>query len=390
MKFISILGSTGSIGTQTLEVVRENKDKITVCAISGNNNVELLKNQIIEFEPEVCAVMNEINAIKLKNLLPRDCKTEIVTGMDGLIAVATHHKSEIILTAISGMIGLRPTTEAIKLGKTIALANKETLVSGGEFIMNLAKKHNATILPVDSEHSAIFQSIADNKNKEINKLIITASGGPFRGKALGELENATIQDALQHPNWSMGKKITVDSATLMNKGLEVIEAKFLFNVPSKKIEVVVHPQSILHSAVEFIDHSTIAQLGAPNMKVPIQYALFYPNRISNKLKSLSLAEIGSLTFEKPNTKVFKCLSLAFDALKVGGTMPAVLNAANEVSVDLFLQGKIKFLDIANINEQIMLKHTSKKLDSLDTILDAELWTKIQIKNKIGILGAIIN
>ncbi len=390
MKYISILGSTGSIGTQTLEIVREHKDKLTVCAISGNNNVELLKNQILEFNPEVCAVMDEINAIKLKNLLPNWCKTEIVTKIDGLTAVATHEKSDIIVTAVSGMIGLKPTIEAIKLGKTIALANKETLVAGGDFIMSLAKKHKATILPVDSEHSAIFQSLEANKHKEINKIIITASGGPFRGKSLNELENVTIKEALNHPNWSMGKKITIDSATLMNKGLEVIEAKFLFDVPIKKIEVVVHPQSIVHSAVEYIDHSTIAQLGAPNMKVPIQYSLFYPDRLPNKLSSLSLSEIGSLTFEKPNIKVFKCLSLAYDALKIGGTMPAVLNAANEASVDLFLHGRIKFLDIASINEHIMLKHTSKKLDSLDTILDAELWTRIQIENKIGILGTIIN
>ncbi len=390
MMHISILGSTGSIGTQTLDIVREHKDKLTVCAISGNNNVELLKNQILEFNPEVCAVMDEINAIKLKNLLPNWCKTEIVSKMDGLISVATHSKSDIIVTAISGMIGLKPTIEAIKLGKTIALANKETLVAGGDYIMNLAKKHKATILPVDSEHSAIFQSLAANKHKEINKIIITASGGPFRKRTLNELENVTIKEALQHPNWSMGKKITIDSATLMNKGLEVIEAKFLFDVSIKKIEVVVHPQSIVHSAVEYIDHSTIAQLGAPNMKVPIQYALFYPDRLPNKLSSLSLSDISSLTFEKPNTKVFKCLSLAFDALKIGGTMPAVLNAANEAAVDLFLQGRIKFLDIASINEQIMLKHTSKKLDSLETILDAELWTKIQIDNKVGTLKTIIN
>ncbi len=376
MMHISILGSTGSIGTQTLDIVREHKDKLTVCAISGNNNVELLKNQILEFNPEVCAVMDEINAIKLKNLLPNWCKTEIVSKMDGLISVATHSKSDIIVTAISGMIGLKPTIEAIKLGKTIALANKETLVAGGDYIMNLAKKHKATILPVDSEHSAIFQSLAANKHKEINKIIITASGGPFRKRTLNELENVTIKEALQHPNWSMGKKITIDSATLMNKGLEVIEAKFLFDVPIKKIEVVVHPQSIVHSAVEYIDHSTIAQLGAPNMKVPIQYALFYPDRLPNKLSSLSLSDIS--------------LSFAFDALKIGGTMPAVLNAANEAAVDLFLQGRIKFLDIASINEQIMLKHTSKKLDSLETILDAELWTKIQIDNKVGTLKTIIN
>lgn len=379
MKYISILGSTGSIGTQTLDVVRENKDKISVCAISGNENIELLKNQILEFSPELCAVMNEAKAIELKKLLPSNCKTEIVTKMDGLISVAVHSKADIVVTAVSGMVGLKPTIEAIKLGKTIALANKETLVAGGEYIMNLVKKHKTVILPVDSEHSAIFQSISANKHEEINKLIITASGGPFRGKKLDELENVTVAEALKHPNWSMGKKITIDSATLMNKGLELIEARFLFDVPVEKIEIVVHPQSIIHSAVEYIDHSIIAQLGEPNMRVPIQYALFYPDRMSNKLKPISFTDIGKLTFEKPDTDVFKCLRLATEALKIGGTMPAVLNAANEASVELFLQDKIKFLDIADINEQIMLKHSSQVLNSLDVILEAESWVKNEIK-----------
>ena len=245
--------------------------------------------------------------------------------------------------------------------------------------MNLAKKHKAVILPVDSEHSAIFQSLSSNKHEEINKLIITASGGPFRGKKLDELKNVTVAEALKHPNWSMGKKITIDSATLMNKGLELIEARFLFDVPVEKIEIVVHPQSIIHSAVEYIDHSIIAQLGEPNMRVPIQYALFYPDRMPNKLKSISFTDIEKLTFEKPDTSVFKCLGLATEALKVGGTMPAVLNAANEASVELFLQDKIKFLDIADINEQIMLKHSPQPLNSLEIILEAELWAKNEIK-----------
>ncbi len=379
MKYISILGSTGSIGTQTLDVVRENKDKISVCAISGNENIELLKNQILEFSPELCAVMNEANAIELKKLLPSNCRTEIVTKMDGLISVAVHSKADIIVTAVSGMVGLKPTIEAIKLGKTIALANKETLVAGGEYIMNLVKKHKAVILPVDSEHSAIFQSISANKHEEINKLIITASGGPFRGKKLDELANVTVAEALKHPNWSMGKKITIDSATLMNKGLELIEARFLFDVPVEKIEIIVHPQSIIHSAVEYIDHSIIAQLGEPNMRVPIQYALFYPDRMPNKLKPISFTDIGKLTFEKPDTDVFKCLRLATEALKIGGTMPAVLNAANEASVELFLKDKIKFLDIADINEQIMLKHSSQVLNSLEVILESESWVKNEIK-----------
>lgn len=389
MKYISILGSTGSIGTQTLDVVRENKDRLAVCAISGNENVELLKNQILEFSPDLCAVMNEENAIELKRMLPSDCKTEIVAKMNGLVSVATHSKAEIVVTAVSGMVGLKPTIEAIKLGKTIALANKETLVAGGDYIMSLAKKHKATILPVDSEHSAIFQSISANKHEEINKLIITASGGPFRGKKLEELANVSVEQALKHPNWSMGKKITIDSATLMNKGLELIEARFLFDIPVEKIDIVVHPQSIIHSAVEYVDHSIIAQLGEPNMRVPIQYALFYPDRMPNNLKSLSLTDIGSLTFEKPDTDVFKCLALATEALKAGGTMPAVLNAANEMSVDLFLQGKIKFLDIANINEQIMLKHSPIPLSSLDVILEAESWVKNEIKKIMWHMGLSI-
>ncbi len=389
MKYISILGSTGSIGTQTLDVVRENRDKLTVNAISGNENIELLKNQILEFSPKLCAVMNEEKAMELKELLPSDCKTEIVTKMDGLISVATYSEAEIIVTAVSGMVGLKPTIEAIKLGKTIALANKETLVAGGEFIMNLAKKHKAAILPVDSEHSAIFQSLAANKHKEINKLIITASGGPFRGKMIDELENVTVAEALKHPNWSMGKKITIDSATLMNKGLELIEASILFDVPVEKIEIVVHPQSIVHSAVEYIDHSIIAQLGEPNMRVPIQYALFYPDRMPNNLKSISLAEIGQLTFEKPDNNTFKCLSLAIEALKIGGTMPAVLNAANEASVELFLQDRINFLDIANINERIMSKHNPKTISSLDVILEAEAWVKSEIKKVLWHKGLSI-
>ena len=375
MKYISILGSTGSIGTQTLDVVREHADEIRVCAITGNNNIELLKEQILEFSPELCCVMNEEKARLLKNMIPSNIKTEILSGMDGLTAAAEYYKSEIIVTAVSGIIGLKPTVAAIKKGKAIALANKETLVTGGSYIMNLAKQYNAQILPVDSEHSAIFQCLMANDKKSVNKIVLTASGGPFRGKNLEYLKNVTVEDALKHPNWSMGRKITVDSATLMNKGLEVIEAKFLFDVEPEQIEVVVHPQSIIHSGIEFCDHSTIAQLGLPDMRVPIQFALFYPIRVRNSYKSLSLSEIGSLTFENPDMETFKCLKLAFDALKVGGTMPAVLNASNEACVAMFLSKKISFLDIGNINEKIMLQHNAVKIDSVDTILAAEEWTK---------------
>lgn len=380
MKYISILGSTGSIGTQTLDVVREHSYELKVCAITGNNNIDLLKEQVLEFKPELVCVMNEEKARMLKNMLPAHVKTEIMSGMEGLIAAAEFDESEIIVTAVSGMIGLKPTVAAIKKHKTIALANKETLVTGGSYIMNLAKEYNAEILPVDSEHSAIFQSLMANDKKSINKIVLTASGGPFRGKDTEFLKNVTIEDALKHPNWSMGKKVTVDSATLMNKGLEVIEAKFLFDVEPEQIEVVVHPQSIIHSGIEFADHSTMAQLGLPDMRVPIQFALFYPRRVQNSYKSLSLSEIGNLTFEKPNLEVFKCLRLAFDSLKVGGTMPAVLNASNEVCVNLFLNKKISFLDIENINEKVMNLHTIKEIDSIESILEAEEFAKQTIKS----------
>lgn len=375
MKYISILGSTGSIGTQTLEVVSNNKDKLKVCAISANENIDLLEKQIYEFKPDICAVMNKEKALELKKRLGNMDKTEILSGIEGLILVSTYDKSDIIVTAVSGMVGLRPTIEALKLGKTIALANKETLVAGGSYVMETAKKYNAYILPVDSEHSAIFQSLMGNNYKNINKIILTASGGPFRGKKINELEHVTVADALNHPNWSMGKKITIDSATLMNKGLEVIEAKWLFDVEPSQIEVVVHPQSILHSAVEYKDHSVIGQLGYPTMKTPIQVALFYPERIENNYKSLSLSEIGKLTFENPDLNTFKCLELAYNALDAGGTMPAALNAANEVAVDLFLKNKIKFLDIGKINEKVMLLHKPKKIDSLEVILETETWAR---------------
>lgn len=375
MKYISVLGSTGSIGTQTLDVIREHHDELKLCAITGNNNIDLLEEQILEFSPDMCCVMNEENALKLKNRLNPNIKTEILGGMDGLIAAAEYYKSDIIVTAVSGMIGLQPTVAAIKANKTIALANKETLVTGGDYIMNLANKFNAQIFPVDSEHSAIFQSLMGNNQKKINKIILTASGGPFRGKDLNHLKNVKLEDALKHPNWSMGKKITIDSATLMNKGLEVIEAKFLFDVTPEQIEVVVHKESIVHSAIEFCDHSTIAQLGLPDMRVPIQFALFYPERVENKYESLNLMDIGYLTFEKPDIKTFKCLNLAFDALKTGGTMPTVLNAANEMAVNLFLNKRISFLEIGNINEKIMNLHIPQKIDSIETILEAEKFAK---------------
>jgi 1-deoxy-D-xylulose-5-phosphate reductoisomerase len=370
---ISILGSTGSIGTQTLDVVRNNRDKLNVCAITGNRNIDLLEKQIEEFSPDICCVMDDSNALELKKRLGGTSKTEILSGMAGLVTAAEFEKSEIIVTAVSGMIGLEPTLAAIKKGKTIALANKETLVTGGDYIIDMAREYNSTILPVDSEHSAIFQCLMANSKKRINKIVLTASGGPFRGRSTEYLKSVTVRDALKHPNWSMGRKITIDSATLMNKGLEVIEAKYLFDVEPEQIEVVIHPQSIVHSGVEFCDHSTVAQLGLPDMRVPIQFALFYPDRIPNDYSSLSLSEIGNLTFEKPDLETFKCLDLAFRALKEGGTMMTVLNASNEACVSQFLNGKIKFLDIGNINEKVMSMHKAVKVDSLETILETERW-----------------
>lgn len=383
MKSISILGATGSIGTQTLEVVREHADKLRVCAITGNNNIDLLEKQIIEFEPELCGVMSEEGAAELKKRLGRNVKTEILTGMEGLTECARYGEAKIIVTAVSGMIGLRPTIAAIKAGKTIALANKETLVTGGDYIMSMAREYNAAILPVDSEHSAIFQSLTGYGSKKINKIILTASGGPFRGKDYEYLKNVSLEDALKHPNWTMGKKITIDSATLMNKGLEVIEAKYLFDVEPEQIEVVVHKESILHSGVEFCDHSTIAQLGFPDMRTPIQFALFYPDRVENSYQSLALSKLGSLTFEEPDRKVFKCLNLAFEALKAAGTMPAVLNAANEATVSLFLSRKISFLDIGNINERVMAQHSPVKIDCVEAILEAERWARTKVYEIIG-------
>jgi 1-deoxy-D-xylulose-5-phosphate reductoisomerase len=379
MKKISILGSTGSIGTQTLEIVRENKEKLKVYALSGNSNINLLEKQINEFKPAICAVMHKENAEKLRSRISGD--TKIVYGMDGLVQSVCANGIDIVVTAISGMIGLKPTIEAIRCGKDIALANKETLVAGGEIVMSLAKKHDVKILPVDSEHSAIFQCLMGNEENSISKILLTASGGPFRGKSLKELETVTLTDTLNHPNWSMGKKITVDSATLMNKGLEAIEAKWLFDLTPEQIQVVVHPQSIIHSAVEYDDHSIIAQMGNPDMKIPIQFALFYPYRLENNLKSLDLFEIGSLTFEKPDMDTFKCLKLAFDAMKTGNSMPIVLNKANELTVEMLLNKEINFLDIQNIIEDVMLKHNPVKVESFDEILEVAKWTVANIKNK---------
>lgn len=380
MKYISILGSTGSVGTQSLEVVKDNFDKVKVVGLTTNENIELLEHQINIFKPKAVAVMNIDKANELYNRVKG--KVEVFTGIKGLMSIATLYDADMVLTAVPGMIGLTPTISAIEKGKDIALANKETLVSGGHIVIQKAKEKNVNIYPVDSEHSAIFQCIMGNQSKDIHKVILTASGGPFRGYSMDQLKKVTLEKALKHPNWSMGKKVTIDSATLMNKGLEVIEAKWLFHLAPEQIDVVVHPQSIIHSLVEYNDHSTLAQLGYPDMKVPIQVAMFYPQRVPNKLESLNLAEIGQLTFEKPNMDNFRCLELAYQSMVTGGSMPTVLNAANEVVVDNFLNKEIHFLDIPVIIEKVMEKHDVVYDLDLEQLLAVDEWARDYTKEML--------
>lgn len=354
MKKIAILGSTGSIGTQTLDIVSKNDD-LQVVGIAAGRNIDLLEKQIRQFSPRLAAVGDEKKAQELK-LRVQDTDCKVVGGMEGLIELAVMEEAEILVTAIVGMIGIRPTVAAICAGKHIALANKETLVTAGHIIMPLAKEHNVKILPVDSEHSAIFQALNGENPKTIEKLLITASGGPFRGKKTEELKNIRVEDALKHPNWTMGQKITIDSATLVNKGLEVMEAKWLFDVDLDKIQVVVQPQSVIHSMIEFQDGSIMAQLGTPDMRLPIQYALYEGKRKYLDGERLDFAKLASITFENPDMETFKGLSLAIQASKTGGSMPTVFNAANEKAVALFLNRKIGFLDIYEIIENAMNEH----------------------------------
>ena len=368
-KTIAILGSTGSIGTQTLEVVRENQD-IRVAGLSAGSNITLLEKQIREFHPSLAAVWDEEQAKILAGKV-RDLDVKVVSGMDGLLQLAQMEESQILVTAIVGMIGIRPTIAAIQAGKDIALANKETLVTAGHLIMPMAKEKGVQILPVDSEHSAIFQSLNGERQNRIAKILLTASGGPFRGKKRAELAHVTLEDALKHPNWSMGRKITVDSATLVNKGLEVMEAKWLFDVKLEQIQVVVHPQSVIHSMVEYEDGAVIAQLGTPDMRLPIQYALYYPNRRSLSGKRLNFYELGSLTFEEPDMETFQGLSLAMKAMKAGGNMPTVFNAANERAVAMFLEKKIGFWNIPEIIEASMEHVDFRENPSLEKILSTE-------------------
>lgn len=369
MKKIAILGSTGSIGTQTLDVVRSNGD-IEVLGISAGKNIEKLEEQIREFSPKLAAVWDEEKARELA-VRTKDTNTRILAGMDGLLELASMEGTEILVTAIVGMLGIRPTIEAIRAGKDIALANKETLVTAGHMIMPMAKEYGVRILPVDSEHSAIFQALNGESRKEIHKLLITASGGPFRGKKRKDLEKATLQDTLKHPNWVMGQKITVDSATLVNKGLEVMEARWLFGVTLDQIQVVVQPQSVIHSMVEFEDGGIIAQLGTPDMRLPIQYALYYPHRRYLEGERLDFAKLGSITFEEPDMETFLGLPMAIRAAEEGGSMPTVFNASNELAVKKFLQQKIGFLDIYEIIGQSMERHKKIENPDLDEILAVE-------------------
>lgn len=379
MKKIAILGSTGSIGTQTLEIVRTNKD-IKVTALAAGRNIDLLEKQIREFEPKLAAVWSEELASELKSRV-RDMQVEILAGMDGLLAVASEQESEILVTAIVGMIGILPTIEAIKAGKNIALANKETLVTAGHIIMPLAGQYHVSILPVDSEHSAIFQSLQGGQRKALHKILLTASGGPFRGKKKEELENIQVEDALKHPNWAMGRKITIDSSTMVNKGLEVIEAKWLFGVTVDQIQVVVQPQSIIHSMVEYEDGAVIAQLGTPDMKLPIQYALYYPERRYLPGDRLDFGQLSRITFEKPDMETFYGLKLAIEAGKKGGSLPTVFNAANEKAVALFLDRKIRYLQIPEIIRGCMENHKNIADPSVEEILKTEQETYEFIKNR---------
>ncbi|MGL4606220.1 MAG: 1-deoxy-D-xylulose-5-phosphate reductoisomerase [Eubacteriaceae bacterium] len=376
MKNISIIGSTGSIGTQALEVVAENRDALKIIALSTHHNIYLLEEQIKLFSPTVVGVMDRDAGVKLaKRLKNNGIKTEVVLGIEGLIIAATATGTDMLLTAVSGMIGLQPTLAAIDLGIDIALANKETLVAAGKIVMDAAAKKRISLLPVDSEHCAIFQCLMGNQHQEIERIIITASGGPFRGKTWKQLQSVTLDQALKHPNWSMGQKITIDSATLMNKGLEVIEAKWLFDLKNDQIDVVVHPQSIIHSMVEFIDHSTMAQLGMPDMALPIQIAFFHPYRISNDRQALDFHQVRELTFEEPDLKTFSCLQLAYDALEIGGSMTCVLNAANEIAVARFLNKEIRFVDIPRINRIVMEKHDVLLNPNLEDILSSDAWAR---------------
>lgn len=381
MNKIAILGSTGSIGTQTLEIIRSNDD-LQVVALAAGSNVELMEKQIREFSPSIAAMWSETACEELK-IRVADTPVKVLSGMEGLLQIAVMEAADVLVTAIVGMIGIKPTIAAIENGKTIALANKETLVTAGHIIMPLAAKHHVDILPVDSEHSAIFQSMNGENKRRMSKIFLTASGGPFRGKTKEQLRDMRVEDALKHPNWAMGRKITIDSATMVNKGLEVIEAKWLFDAELSQIEVVVHPQSIIHSMVEYADGAVIAQLGTPDMKLPIAYALFYPDRRPMDGKRVNFFDLKQLTFEKPDLETFQGLKLAFDAANRGGSMPTVYNAANEKAVSLFLDRKIGFMQIPELIAASMERHKPIENPKVEEILQAEAETYEYIKQVVN-------
>jgi 1-deoxy-D-xylulose-5-phosphate reductoisomerase len=373
MKKISLLGSTGSIGVNTLDVVERYPEKFQVCALSTGSNVELFATQIRKFKPALAALYDSTKVDVLKELVG-DLDVEIVSGQEGTVSIASFPDADIVVSGVVGSAGLLPALAAIKAGKNLALANKETLVIAGELVLKEAARNNTQIIPIDSEHSAIFQALNGEKIERIKKIILTASGGPFRNFTLKQMESVTVKDALNHPNWSMGAKITIDSSTMMNKGLEYIEAKWLFG-PEIPVEIIVHAQSIIHSMIEFVDTSIIAQMGIPDMRVPIAYALTYPDRYESDLPSLDLSSIGNLTFEAPDFDRFPCLKLAMDAIEIGQTIPAVLNAANEIAVRAFLDGLITYKDISEIIRMVMYNHRPVPLQEMQDVLDADLWAR---------------
>jgi len=378
MKRLAILGSTGSIGVNTLDIVRQFPERFEVVSLSAGLNIQLLKQQILEFRPRAVSVLNA----ELSEALQREfseVSVEIVHGVEGLIQVATHPEVDQVVSAIVGAVGLIPTLSAIKTGKAIALANKEPLVMAGKIVMEEAKKNHAQILPVDSEHSAIFQALLGHQKEDVHRLILTASGGPFLNLPLSRLQDVTVKEALSHPRWEMGKKITIDSASLMNKGLEVIEAHWLFDIPVEKIAVQMHPQSVVHSMVEYIDGSIVAQMGIPDMRIPISYALSFPHRLPLNLPPLDLPQCGALTFSPPDPERFPCLQLAYQSIEIGETMPAILNAANEVTVNAFLEGSLKFTEIPLLLRRVMEEHEVKRVQTIEDILRADHWARERAK-----------
>jgi 1-deoxy-D-xylulose-5-phosphate reductoisomerase len=382
MKNLAILGSTGSIGVSTLDIVAAYPDRFRVVSLSAGNNLDRLEEQIRRFRPQIVSVVLPEAARDLRQRLGSEAP-EMVSGVEGLIACATHGEVEMVVSAIVGAAGLVPTMAAIQSGKDIALANKETLVTAGPLVMEAVARHSVKLYPVDSEHSAIFQSLEGHRRSDVRRLILTASGGPFRNRPLSELSRVTPDDALAHPNWSMGRKISIDSATMMNKGLEVIEACWLFDLPPERVAVHIHPQSIVHSMVEYIDGAVIAQLGIPDMKTPIAYALSYPDRLPLDLPPLDLCALKTLTFEEPDQEKCPCLGLAYQAVQTGGTAPAVLNAANEVAVDAFLSGRIGFLDIAAVIRRVLDRHSPLELKHIDTALRADRWGREETRQVIS-------